>query len=208
MLGALHEGLTHCHLMPSLRHTGLIHAAAELVHKQWTVMAAANVFFPRPNDLHRYRLTHSCFYRLNGVVRGFTRAAPEAASHERSVNGDVLLRDSQKMRDHFLVVGLVLGTAPDRAGVAFNLSNAVHGLQSGMSQQRHLVCGLDHAPARIRRFERTDSIADILRQQTRGIGQGTIIRIELLTGDPVIHTAVPFDLEFGARLLRPPVAIR
>ena len=134
MLGALHKRLTHCHLMPGLGHTGLVHAAAELVHKQWPVMAATNVFFPRPNDLHRYRLTHSRFYRLNGVIRSFTRAAPEAATHERSVDGDVLLGDSQKPRDHLLVVGLVLGAAPDRAGVAFNLSNAVHGLQSGMSQ--------------------------------------------------------------------------
>ena len=57
--------------------------------------AATNVFFPRPNDLHRYRLTHSRFYRLNGVIRSFTRAAPEAATHERSVDGDVLLGDSR-----------------------------------------------------------------------------------------------------------------
>ena len=124
------------------------------------------------------------------------------------MDGDVLLGDSQKPRDHLLVVGLVLGAAPDRAGVAFNLSNAVHGLQSGMSQQRHLVGRLDHTPARLRRIERADGIADILCQQAGGISQGTIVRIELLTGDAVVHTAVPFDLEFGACLLRPPVAIR
>ena len=33
VLGALHERLAHCNLMPGLRHTRLVHAAAELVHK-------------------------------------------------------------------------------------------------------------------------------------------------------------------------------
>ena len=67
-------------------------------------MAAADVFFPRPNNLHRYRLTHGRFYRLNGVVRGFTRAAPEAAAHKRSVDGDVLLRDPKEARNDLLII--------------------------------------------------------------------------------------------------------
>ena len=121
------------------------------------------------------------------------------------MNSDILLRDPQKTRNHLLIVRLVLRAAPDRAGITLNLCNTVHGLQRGVSQKRHFVGGLDVI---LRIVKHTDRIANILSQQPGSVGQGAIIRVELLARHPVIHTAVPVDFEFGARLLRPPVAIR
>ena len=79
--------------MPRFRHARVVYAATQLVHKQRPIMPAADVFLARPNNLHRDRLAHRGFYRLNCIVCRFTGATTETATHERTMNRDVLLRD-------------------------------------------------------------------------------------------------------------------
>ena len=158
---ALHQRLADRNLMPCFGHTGIVDTAAQLMDKEWPVMPAANIFLARPDDLHRHGLAHCSLNSFNRVVRGLAGTPAEATPHQWPMNRDILLRDPQKTRDHLLIVGLVLRTTPDCAGIAFDLSDAVHRLQRGVSQERHFVGRLNDL---IRRIQDTPRVTNVFRQ--------------------------------------------
>ena len=186
--------MTRDHLVPADDGSVAVDAAAQAVHEERAVAAAADVVFAGPDHLDGSAVLGGLedLRRLEGHVALGRGPAAEAAAREQRVDRNLLGLQPQHLRPRPLVDGLQLRAEGQRRAVRGATDDAVVRLHRRVSQIGEGVVRLDHARGA---GQRRLDVAVVARDRARRLDPlgelGGLLDFRMVAG--------PVDLVQGGR---------